>query len=97
MTVILYTSGTTGRAKGAISTHRMMIANVQNTFYMTVAASMMWGSNDLAGGGQPVALITAPLFHATGCQFRGHRDRDGGGSEDWCCWWAVSTPSRRCG
>ena len=65
--VILYTSGTTGRPKGAISTHRMMIANVQNTFYLTVAASLMWGSNDLAGGGQPVALITAPLFHATGC------------------------------
>ena len=65
--VILYTSGTTGRAKGAISTHRMMIANVQNTFYMTVAASMMWGSNDLGGGGQPVALITSPLFHASGC------------------------------
>lgn len=65
--VILYTSGTTGRAKGAISTHRMMIANVQNTFYMTVAASLLWGSNDLAGGGQPVALITSPLFHASGC------------------------------
>jgi long-chain acyl-CoA synthetase len=64
--VILYTSGTTGRPKGAISTHRSMIANVQNTFYMTVAASMIWGSNDLAGG-QPVALITAPLFHVTGC------------------------------
>jgi long-chain acyl-CoA synthetase len=65
--VILYTSGTTGRAKGAVSTHRMMIANVQNTFYMTVAASMMWGNNDLGGGGQPVALITSPLFHASGC------------------------------
>jgi long-chain acyl-CoA synthetase len=64
--VIMYTSGTTGRPKGAISTHRMMIANVQNTFYMTVAASFMWGSRDLEGG-QPVALITAPMFHVTGC------------------------------
>ena len=64
--VILYTSGTTGRPKGAISTHRMMVANIQNTFYLTVAASMTWGGSDL-GGGAPVALITAPLFHATGC------------------------------
>jgi long-chain acyl-CoA synthetase len=65
--VILYTSGTTGRPKGAISTHRTMIANVQNTFYMTVAASMMWGRDDLGQGGPPVALITAPFFHVTGC------------------------------
>jgi long-chain acyl-CoA synthetase len=64
--VILYTSGTTGRPKGAVSTHRMMVANIQNTFYLTVSASMMWGSSDV-GGGPPVALITAPLFHATGC------------------------------
>ena len=65
--VILYTSGTTGRPKGAISTHRTIIANVQNTFYMTVAAAMIWGSNDVSGGGPPVSLITAPLFHVTGC------------------------------
>lgn len=64
--VIMYTSGTTGRPKGAVSTHRMMIANVQNTFYMTVASSMMWGRSGLEGG-QPVALITAPMFHVTGC------------------------------
>jgi long-chain acyl-CoA synthetase len=44
-----------------------MLANVQNTFYMTVAASMMWGNNDFGSGGPPVALITAPLFHVTGC------------------------------
>ncbi len=66
--VILYTSGTTGRPKGAISTHRTMLANVQNTFYMTVAAAMMWGdSRELGGGSPPVALITAPLFHVSGC------------------------------
>ncbi|MGH9127284.1 MAG: class I adenylate-forming enzyme family protein [Acidimicrobiales bacterium] len=64
--VIMYTSGTTGRPKGAVSTHRMMIANLQNTYYLTVASKMIWGSDDLAGG-QPVALITAPMFHVTGC------------------------------
>jgi long-chain acyl-CoA synthetase len=65
--VILYTSGTTGRPKGAVSTHRSMIANVQNTFYVTVAGSMIWNQSDVVGGGQPVALVTAPLFHVTGC------------------------------
>ena len=35
--VIFYTSGTTGRPKGAISTHRNMIANLQNTMLHTVA------------------------------------------------------------
>ena len=51
--MILYTSGTTGRPKGAISTHRTMLANVQNTFYMTVAAAMMWGDSRELGGGGP--------------------------------------------
>src|SRR3546814_16051395 len=38
--VIFYTSGTTGRPKGAISTHRSMVANLQNTMFNAVAGSM---------------------------------------------------------
>jgi long-chain acyl-CoA synthetase len=66
--VIFYTSGTTGRPKGAISTHRSMIANLQNTMYNAVAGSMMGGGALPEGGdGQNVALFTSPLFHVSGC------------------------------
>jgi long-chain acyl-CoA synthetase len=67
--VIFYTSGTTGRPKGAISTHRSMIANLQNTMYNAVAGSMAGGSGALpdADSGQNVALFTSPLFHVSGC------------------------------
>jgi long-chain acyl-CoA synthetase len=66
--VIFYTSGTTGRPKGAISTHRSMIANLQNTMYNAVAGSMAGGGAlPDAGGGANVALFTSPLFHVSGC------------------------------
>jgi long-chain acyl-CoA synthetase len=68
--VIFYTSGTTGKPKGAISTHRSMIANLQNTMYNAVAGSMVGGGGalpDPAAGGQNVSLFTSPLFHVSGC------------------------------
>ena len=65
--VIFYTSGTTGRPKGAISTHRSMIANLQNTIYNGVAGSMTGGGAIPQGEGQTVALFTSPLFHVSGC------------------------------
>src|SRR5690606_28516114 len=65
--VIFYTSGTTGRPKGAISTHRSMIANLQNTLYNGVAGSMLGGGAiPDSGGGQHFSLFTAPLFHVSG-------------------------------
>jgi long-chain acyl-CoA synthetase len=67
--VIFYTSGTTGRPKGAISTHRSMIANLQNTMYGAIAGSMAGGSSlpDPGASSQNVALFTSPLFHVSGC------------------------------
>jgi long-chain acyl-CoA synthetase len=66
--VIFYTSGTTGRPKGAISTHRSMIANLQNTMYNAVAGSMTGGGAlPDASAGQNVSLFTSPLFHVSGC------------------------------
>jgi long-chain acyl-CoA synthetase len=66
--VIFYTSGTTGRPKGAISTHGNMIANLQNTvFSLTLGAMSNPGAATVTEGGQPVSLLTSPLFHVSGC------------------------------
>ena len=72
--VIFYTSGTTGRPKGAISTHRSMIANLQNTVFLITATTAIINEKSAAAGGeppetptQPVALFTSPLFHVSGC------------------------------
>ncbi|HZU74890.1 MAG TPA: AMP-binding protein [Acidimicrobiales bacterium] len=66
--VIFYTSGTTGRPKGAISTHRSMIANLQNTMYNAIAGAMANPeAAALPSTGQASALLTSPLFHVSGC------------------------------
>ena len=61
--VIFYTSGTTGKPKGAVSTHRSMIANLQNTVFSISAGSIAMASEDSEGsGGQPVVAVhVAPL------------------------------------
>jgi long-chain acyl-CoA synthetase len=72
--VIFYTSGTTGRPKGAVSTHRSMLANLQNTFFLGVLAMLSGLGEEQAGESgaaanpeQTTALMTAPLFHVSGC------------------------------
>jgi long-chain acyl-CoA synthetase len=72
--VIFYTSGTTGRAKGAISTHRGLVANLQNTVFFAAAGAMEAAASGEGGsvlptgeGGQVVGLLTSPLFHVSGC------------------------------
>ncbi|HZJ27026.1 MAG TPA: class I adenylate-forming enzyme family protein [Acidimicrobiia bacterium] len=65
---ILYTSGTTGRPKGATLTHRQAIANVQNIFCASVLNTML-GTPSLETERKlaPTALLIVPLFHVTGC------------------------------
>ncbi|CAN5819239.1 class I adenylate-forming enzyme family protein [soil metagenome] len=68
--VIFYTSGTTGKPKGAISTHRNMIANLQNTIFNTLlgARGVVGGARPASdAGAQQAALFTSPLFHVSGC------------------------------
>ncbi|MGQ0802269.1 MAG: class I adenylate-forming enzyme family protein [Actinomycetota bacterium] len=64
---ILYTSGTTGRPKGATVTHRQAVANLQNIFCLAMVAAKKGATPPGAGADQQAALLVVPLFHVTGC------------------------------
>jgi long-chain acyl-CoA synthetase len=66
--VLLYTSGTTGRPKGCITTHRGTITQVLGIVFAGVAGALMGtGANPVpSDGGQPASLLTSPLFHVGG-------------------------------
>jgi long-chain acyl-CoA synthetase len=66
---IMYTSGTTGRPKGATLTHRQALANLQNIFCLGVANAARGGeaAPELSGDLQSSTLLVVPLFHVTGC------------------------------
>jgi acyl-CoA synthetase (AMP-forming)/AMP-acid ligase II len=62
--VILYTSGTTGRAKGAVLSHRSLVASVGlQTLH---GAAMLVSSGAAPPSTPPCTLLTTPLFHVSG-------------------------------
>lgn len=64
--VLLYTSGTTGRSKACITTHRGTITQVLGIAFGAVAQAMVSGTPPTLGGGTQTSLLTSPLFHVAG-------------------------------
>ena len=64
---ILYTSGTTGFPKGAVSTHGA-VCQALMAFSSSAAIQAARRGADQAGSGQaPCFILVVPLFHVTGC------------------------------
>ncbi|MEM9938012.1 MAG: class I adenylate-forming enzyme family protein [Pseudomonadota bacterium] len=65
---IMYTSGTTGRPKGALATHRAIISNILNS--MTCQIRMLLRRGEAPPEPDPneqgATLLAIPFFHATG-------------------------------
>ncbi len=68
---ILYTSGTTGRPKGALGTHRNMLSNIFASAATAARSFVRRGEVppqvDPLEAPQRTGLLSVPFFHATGC------------------------------
>ena len=65
---ILYTSGTTGRSKGALGTHRNIMCNLVNITFSGARAAIRRGDPLPAPPDvQKAVLLPVPFFHVTGC------------------------------
>ena len=63
---IYYTSGTTGKPKGAINTHRNICSNQVSGVYLRARTEYRYGREPAMPSEQMGQLISAPLFHVTG-------------------------------
>jgi long-chain acyl-CoA synthetase len=66
---IFYTSGTTGRPKGALGTQRNITTNPLSLTYGMLSAGVRAGQTieELIAPQRRVTLLSVPFFHATGC------------------------------
>ena len=67
LATIFYTSGTTGRPKGALGTHRNICGNLLSLAFGAPRAQVRAGKEPESTPGQNVYLLSVPFFHATGC------------------------------
>jgi long-chain acyl-CoA synthetase len=68
---IFYTSGTTGKPKGALGTQRNICTNLLSLAFINARSQLVATDEQRAtmssGGLQNAYLLSVPLFHATGC------------------------------
>ena len=62
----LYTSGSTGFPKGAVSDHRAVVNGTMNYIAQSVMVLQYFTAKGEAPSAQPSALVAVPLFHVTG-------------------------------
>ena len=63
---IMYTSGSTGSPKGAVSTHRAQVSAAMNYLVTGLALLELSARAGAAPAAQQVMLLNVPLFHITG-------------------------------
>ena len=69
LATIFYTSGTTGKPKGALGTQRNICSNLLSLVFANARRGLRAAAPDApdAAGGQNTYLLSVPFFHATGC------------------------------
>lgn len=63
---IFYTSGTTGKPKGALGSHRNLLTNALSAGY-SAAATVLRRGDPLPDPSVRTALVVVPMFHVTAC------------------------------